>query len=524
MSLAIFPTLPGQGITVKKIPRFDTRIAVHASGRESRASSYSTPLFDFELVFDGLDASNGTYVGLGEKTMQTLAGFFMAQQGQAQPFLYLDPVDSVATGRLIGFGDGTTTTFDLTHSIGAYFAPIDCVISVTAIYLNGVRQTGPWTYPTPNQVQLPSAPVANVSITADYTYGYQVRFSEDVVDLEEFMSLLNACRTVKFQGVRTPVPSWAQATVVVLIVNDSDFVVPGTVDLIECYSGGAGGIGGSPGDWTGWGGGSHGGGGGGGYAYVRNPALTVGETIPITVGQGGKGVIGNNAFGAAINKGGDTYVGPLATPICHCIGAGGGIGGYQFSPGGPAGGFAGSSGGVGGWYPGLDVPGGSGGGGAGGPQGPGGNGSGSQLYAGNGGAGGGAGNGGSNGAPCLTHSDVPGLGGVSAYGGGAGGTGGTSSDDASWPDYPSVIIPPTPGGVGANEISELGGFAGSGGGGGGGGYTQNGAPGGAWGGGGGGGGGGLAGLYVLYSPTGGPGGYGGDGGDGGVAITYTLND
>ena len=161
MTLSIFPALPGQGITVKKTPRFDTRVATHASGREGRARSYLNPLWDFELVFDGLASDDTTYVGLGEETMQTLAGFFMACQGQALPFLYLDPTDSVATARQIGVGDGTTKTFTLTHSLGPWWsAPVECVISVTAVYYNGVAQSVGWTYPTASSVQMPTAPTA----------------------------------------------------------------------------------------------------------------------------------------------------------------------------------------------------------------------------------------------------------------------------------------------------------------------------------------------------------------------------
>ena len=93
MTLPVFPSLPGQGIAVKKTPRFDTRVAMHASGREGRARSFLNPLWDFELVFEGLASDDTTYVGLGEQTMQTLAAFFMACQGQALPFLYLDPTD-----------------------------------------------------------------------------------------------------------------------------------------------------------------------------------------------------------------------------------------------------------------------------------------------------------------------------------------------------------------------------------------------------------------------------------------------
>ena len=524
MSLSIFPTLPGQGIRVKKSPRFDTRVATHASGRECRARSYATPLFDFELVFEGLDMSqSGVYGGLGAETMQTLAGFFMAQQGQALPFLYLDPSDSAMTGILLGVGDGANTTFILTHSIGAYNWPIDCVISVTAVYYNGVRQLGPWTYPSPSSIQMPSAPPVGVLVTADYTYGYQVRFSDDVIDLEEFMSLLSACQTVKFQGVRGPAPSWAQTTVTVLIVDDTDFVVPGTVDKIECWSGGAGGVSGVAGSLYDWGSDGHGGGGGGGYAYVNNPSVTIGQVLPITVGAGGTPTAPGDIYGSTPgNKGGDTYVGLLPTPICFCWGAGKGIGGYQFTAGGPGYGSAGFGGGAGGWYPGLDVRGGGGGGGAGGPNGAGSSGAGNGLYS-NAGGGGGAGNGGTNGVGCP--GDLPGsrpgsfdgpwvggAGGTSQHGGGAGGDGGSGNGGG---------LPAVQAGAGApgmTDFSLLGGFAGPGGGGGGGCFGGPGGNGGGWGGGGGSGGPGLQGSGLAAA-----GGLGGYGATGGVAITYTLH-
>ena len=343
MTLPVFPSLPGQGIAVKKTPRFDTRVAMHASGREGRARSFLNPLWDFELVFEGLASDDATYVGLGEQTMQTLAGFFMACQGQALPFLYLDPTDSVATARQIGVGDGTNKTFALTHSLGTWWsAPVECVISVTAVYYNGVAQSVGWTYPTASSVKMPTAPTAGVVVTADYTYAYQVRFSEDVIDLEEFMALLHGCRTVKFQSARQPVAAWSKATISAFFVNNTDFVVPGTIDLIEVYSGGAGGVGGGGGAWDGSGSGSHGGGGGGGYAYVRNPSVTVGDVLSIVVGAGGQGLDVNDPFGADINKGGDTYVGPQpswaggvpgATPLVWCAGAGKGTGGYQFTSG-----------------------------------------------------------------------------------------------------------------------------------------------------------------------------------------------
>ena len=71
----IFPgNLPGLGWSFHKKPRFDVRLAAHATGRETRARKYQRPLFDFELTYDGLDA-NATaadnYGGLGAQSFQT---------------------------------------------------------------------------------------------------------------------------------------------------------------------------------------------------------------------------------------------------------------------------------------------------------------------------------------------------------------------------------------------------------------------------------------------------------------------
>ena len=52
MSL-LFPSLVGQGWSVHKKPKFDTRVAAHATGREARVNKYLTPMWDFELTFDG---------------------------------------------------------------------------------------------------------------------------------------------------------------------------------------------------------------------------------------------------------------------------------------------------------------------------------------------------------------------------------------------------------------------------------------------------------------------------------------
>ena len=47
-----------------------------------------------------------------------------------------------AIGQAIGTGDGTTTVFPLVRSMGAYSEPVQGVSGVSAVYLNGVAQSG----------------------------------------------------------------------------------------------------------------------------------------------------------------------------------------------------------------------------------------------------------------------------------------------------------------------------------------------------------------------------------------------
>jgi hypothetical protein len=98
----LFPSLVGQGWSVHKKPKFDTRVAAHATGREARVNKYQYPMWDFELTFDGLDmTATGTYGALGAQSMQTLAGFFLQQQGKANPFVYRASSARRSTGTTI---------------------------------------------------------------------------------------------------------------------------------------------------------------------------------------------------------------------------------------------------------------------------------------------------------------------------------------------------------------------------------------------------------------------------------------
>jgi hypothetical protein len=124
-TLPFFPVLAGQGWSTHKTPVFSTLVASHVSGREVRDALYANPIWRFELTFNALDGtSNGNYGGVGLSSFQSLLGLYLRSQGQFGEFVYCDPTDYSVNGQTFGVGDGATTTFQLTRSLGGFSEPI----------------------------------------------------------------------------------------------------------------------------------------------------------------------------------------------------------------------------------------------------------------------------------------------------------------------------------------------------------------------------------------------------------------
>jgi uncharacterized protein (TIGR02217 family) len=199
-----FPQLAGQGWSVHKTPSFQTLVAAHASGREVREALYQNPIWEFELVFDGLDGTNtGQYGGLGASSLQSLMGLFLSCQGSYSTFLYADPTDDSASGQLIGVGDGTTTTFVMQRTLGAFTEPVGWVTAIASVSVAGsVAPSSSYSLTTPNSLVFNTAPASGLGITATFNYAFQCRFSDDKLDFEQFMSNLWKVDSMKFKSVR----------------------------------------------------------------------------------------------------------------------------------------------------------------------------------------------------------------------------------------------------------------------------------------------------------------------------------
>ena len=146
-----FPTLVGQGWSVKKTPTWQTRIQRAVSGRELRLLDYPYPLWQFELTFEALGDNLGAPASLTRRSigsllatdLRTLMGFFMACQGAFATFLYSDPTDNTVFGQEIGIGNGVSTTVQLVRTFGVpgianFTEPMTAISAVYAIYFNGI--------------------------------------------------------------------------------------------------------------------------------------------------------------------------------------------------------------------------------------------------------------------------------------------------------------------------------------------------------------------------------------------------
>ncbi len=197
-SYATFPDIATVGWSIEITPRFSTGVASHSSGRESRVVSRAWPLFDIELTYELLRCATAY------EELQAIAGFFESMGGADTPFWFAPPGLSAVSGQAIGNGDGSTVTFSLQASIGAFTGPVCGASGVAAVYLDGVSQSSGWTVtsgygPT---ISFAAAPSAGVSITADFGVLWLCRFADDVIEFEQFLSMLFALKTLKLRTVR----------------------------------------------------------------------------------------------------------------------------------------------------------------------------------------------------------------------------------------------------------------------------------------------------------------------------------
>jgi hypothetical protein len=192
VSSAVYPVLPGlQWPVVRSIVTETTRRRT-ASGRSFRTTSWTYPVLRYRLSYEFLrrSASFTEY--------QQLAAFFVQMLGGYDNFLYTDPTDSAVTNQIIGTGDGTTRDFALLFPIGAAAVPIGAVNGSITVTLNGTT-TSAYTLLDSRVVRFNTAPGAGVVIRWTGAHYMRCFFTDDVLDLEEFMSGFHSADGVEFE-------------------------------------------------------------------------------------------------------------------------------------------------------------------------------------------------------------------------------------------------------------------------------------------------------------------------------------
>lgn len=201
MSLPVFPALRGLGWNVKRTPTFQTQRQQSLSGRESSTPNWQNPLWQWTLTYDVLENNPGNLDENGYTDFTRLAGLYLSVLGSNGTFLYQDPNDNEVYGQPLGLGDGVTTTWQLRRQFGSFTESIQAPAGTPIVRLNGVVTTA-FTNGTKGRITFNSAPAAGVNITADFSFYFPVRFSDDSLEFNNFAEMLWEAQTVKLQQVR----------------------------------------------------------------------------------------------------------------------------------------------------------------------------------------------------------------------------------------------------------------------------------------------------------------------------------
>lgn len=201
MSTQILPSLAGLGFDVVRTPVWDTSIHTTISGKETRMARQVYPRWKWELTYNVL-RSDATH-----SELQQLAGFFNARKGRFDTFLYRDADDNTAIAQILGQGTDSLTTFQLIRDFGGFKEVILAPQTVSAVYIDGVAQSSGWSVSawgtaTPGVITFASAPANNAIITADFSFYFPCRMSEDIVSFTMFISQHYRVKKFSFISVK----------------------------------------------------------------------------------------------------------------------------------------------------------------------------------------------------------------------------------------------------------------------------------------------------------------------------------
>lgn len=210
----VFPTLP-RGFPIKVTPTMDTIVGTTKSLREMRVPQRLVPLWDIEILFEGLKDQTQNQVPYtpfaGFDQYEEIVQTWLMMYGQTNVFAFDCPWDNSRLDQQIGVGDGVTHLFTIYRTWGiapnATLAPIGVINQTLNVSVNGVTVSPTLYYTSGNRLYFVSAdgqfhpPVAGGVITMTFTFYYLCRFLEDEQDFEEFSKNRWTVPSLKFRAV-----------------------------------------------------------------------------------------------------------------------------------------------------------------------------------------------------------------------------------------------------------------------------------------------------------------------------------
>lgn len=197
--MEVFPTLDGLSIQARSTPRFNTSISTSSTGYEFRANLQQQPLWDWEVSFEFLRNRRD-----GIQDLETIQSFFLNRRGSYEAFLFNHRETSAEEGAALGTGNGVETDFLLIKTTGTFTEVAGGIPSESYLVLyndGAVVDSADYTLVDHRTVRFNTAPTSGSAITADYTPLYRVRFSEDMIDFDNFMHQLWELNQLTLTGV-----------------------------------------------------------------------------------------------------------------------------------------------------------------------------------------------------------------------------------------------------------------------------------------------------------------------------------
>ena len=199
MSNAVFPTLPGLAWEFKRVPMHKTQIKETVSGREYRGQLMNSPRYTYKATYEFLRDQRQGY-----DELRPLLGFFNARSGSFDDWLFNDADDNAATAMQFGLGDGATTQFQLTRTLGGTAEPVYEPNGAVSIFKSAVLQAQPGacSVSATGLVTFVAAPAAAAPLTWTGAFYWRCRFVQDQLEFAKFAYRLWNLKTCDFITVK----------------------------------------------------------------------------------------------------------------------------------------------------------------------------------------------------------------------------------------------------------------------------------------------------------------------------------